>query len=304
MSLHQYLTRIGRGRYGARPLAHEQAADLFGQILDGRVDDLAVGAFCAAMRFKGITPDEMAGFLDATHARLARLPATRRPLVVLPSYNGARRRPVLTPLLALLLARAGLPVLLHGCQTEASRVPAQAVLAALDIPALAAPRLVAEGELAHIDTALLCPGMKRLLDARRAMGLRNPGHSVVKLMQPGSGAQLIVSSYTHTEYAGMMAATFERLGMSGVLSKGAEGESVADPRRTAQIDGFVRGAHRVLQDKQAGAPPELLDLPPAADAGATADYIRRALAGQTPIPQAIARQVAHILALAREIEEG
>jgi anthranilate phosphoribosyltransferase len=35
-------------------------------------------------------------------------------VVVLPSYNGARRLPVLTPLLALLLAREGLPVLLHG----------------------------------------------------------------------------------------------------------------------------------------------------------------------------------------------
>jgi anthranilate phosphoribosyltransferase len=41
---------------------------------------------------------------------------------VLPSYNGARKLPVLTPLLALLLTQAGWPVLIHGCDTEDKRI--------------------------------------------------------------------------------------------------------------------------------------------------------------------------------------
>jgi anthranilate phosphoribosyltransferase len=318
MSISPYLRIIGRGAAGARALAREQAADLFGQILDGRAGDLEIGAFCVAMRFKGTTADEMSGFLDATQAHMTRLqtrlPATRRPLVVLPSYNGARRLPVLTPLLALLVAREGLPVLLHGCQSEpgdAGRVASQAVLAALGIPALAAlpAQPLQDGELVHADTGLLCPGLKRLLDTRRSIGLRNPGHSVVKLMPPGLGAQLVVSSYTHTEYAEVMSQTFERMGLSGMLSKGTEGESVADPRRTIQIDGFVRGAHRVLQDKQAGTAAEIPGLPNTAkemtematDAAATADYTRRVLNGEIPAPAAIARQAAAVCALAREL---
>jgi anthranilate phosphoribosyltransferase len=211
---------------------------------------------------------------------------------------------VLTPLLALLVARAGLPVLVHGCKTEASRICAGQVLTALDIPVLSAPRPVADGEVVCMNTALLCPGLKRLLDTRQAIGLRNPGHSVVKLMQPGLGAQLLISSYTHPDYADVMAETFQLMGMSGMLSKGTEGESVADPRRTIRIDGFVRGAHRELQAKLVGAPPAALDLPPAMDVGATADYTRRVLAGQAPVPPAIARQVAYILALAREMQEA
>src|SRR6185437_5283427 len=117
MSIAPYLKVIGRGKQGARALDREQAADLFGQVLDGTVTDLEIGAFCLAMRIKGETPEELAGFLDATHARLALFPATGRPLVVLPSYNGARRLPVLTPLLALLLAREGLPVFVDGAAT-------------------------------------------------------------------------------------------------------------------------------------------------------------------------------------------
>ena len=120
MGISQYIKEIGRGKQGARSLSREHAADLFGQVLDGAVTDLEVGAFCMAMRIKGETPEEMAGFLDATHARMHHVPAGGEPVVVLPSYNGARKLPVLTPLLALLLARRGLPVLIHGTATESA----------------------------------------------------------------------------------------------------------------------------------------------------------------------------------------
>ena len=53
MGISHYIKEIGRGKEGARPLQREQAADLFGQILDGVVTDLEVGAFCLAMRIKG-----------------------------------------------------------------------------------------------------------------------------------------------------------------------------------------------------------------------------------------------------------
>ena len=40
MSIGHYLKEIGRGKDGARALSREQAADLFGQVLDGSVTDL------------------------------------------------------------------------------------------------------------------------------------------------------------------------------------------------------------------------------------------------------------------------
>jgi anthranilate phosphoribosyltransferase len=78
------------------------------------VTDLEIGAFCLAMRIKGETPEEMAGFLDAAHSRLASCcpPAT--------APGGAaqlQRRAQAAGAHAaagLLLAREGLPVLMHG----------------------------------------------------------------------------------------------------------------------------------------------------------------------------------------------
>jgi hypothetical protein len=52
-----------------------------------------------------------------------------------------------------------------------------------------------------VPTEVLQPGLKRLLDVRAAVGLRNSAHSLVKLMNPCAGPAVIVSSYTHPEYA-------------------------------------------------------------------------------------------------------
>src|SRR5438105_41828 len=153
MSISKYLREIGRGKDGARPLGREQAADLFGQVLDGAVTDLEVGAFCIAMRVKGETAQEMAGYLDATYARMHRVPAGALPLVVLPSYNGARKLPLLTPLLALLLAREGLPVLIHGARTEGTRVFISDVLAALDVAPRDQVGAIDAGEVAYLPTS-------------------------------------------------------------------------------------------------------------------------------------------------------
>jgi anthranilate phosphoribosyltransferase len=304
MGISQYLKVIGRGKVGARNLPRDQATDLMGQVLDGTASDLEVGAFCIAMRIKGETPEEMAGFLDAVHERLEMLPASARPLVVLPSYNGARKLPVLTPLLALLLARNGLPVLVHGTATEDRRVSSQDVLAALDIAPMQELDEIEPGHVAFAPTALLLPGLERLLDVRRTLGLRNSAHSLVKLMDPlapVAGDSLIVGSYTHPEYAESMAATIALTGSDALLLRGTEGEPVADPRRTPQMDGFLSGRAMRLQEAQGGPLTALPTLPPTTDAASTAAYTRAVLSGDLPVPEPIARQVEHILHLLRKI---
>ena len=303
MAIAKYIKEIGRGKDGARALSREQAADLFGQVLDGAVTDLEIGAFCLAMRIKGETAEEMAGFLDATDSRLHKIPAGPRPLVVIPSYNGARKLPVLTPLLALLLAREGLAVLVHGAASESSRVFTSGVLEALGIPAAQRVEPVHGGQVVFAPTALLCPGLQKLLDVRRIVGLRNPAHSLVKLMNPGAGTSLIVSSYTHPEYALSMAATFVLTGANAMLLRGTEGEAVADPRRTPRIELFLQGQRQTLQEAQSGSLEALPTLPRDIDPASTAVYIRAVLDGSSPVPTPIATQVAHIVQAEKQLQQ-
>ena len=301
MGISHYIKEIGRGKEGARPLSREQATDLMGQVLDGTVTDLEVGAFCLAMRIKGETPQEMAGFLDAVRSRMTLVPDGGTPVVVLPSYNGARKLPLLTPLLGLLLAREGVAVLIHGTPTENTRVFVSEVLLALEIRAQAAPEIIAKGKLLFIPTEVLCPALKRLLDVRRAVGLRNPAHSLVKLMNPCAGKAVIVSSYTHPEYAVSMAQTFELTHTNAMLLRGTEGEVVADARRKPQMDSFINGQRQLLQEAQSGTLNDLPDLPKTTDAASTAAYIQSVMAGQRAVPASIAMQVEHILHLVKQL---
>jgi anthranilate phosphoribosyltransferase len=294
MGIDHYIKDIGRGKDGARALGRAQSADLMGMILDQQVSDLELGAFCIAMRIKGETPEEMAGFLDATHQRLNKVGTGQAPTVVLPSYNGARKLPVLTPLLALLLAREGVAVVMHGTATEDKRVSSQAVLAELGMAASGPSPQVNAGEVVFVPTGVLNAGLERLLSVRRVVGLRNPGHSLVKLMNPCDGPALVVSSYTHPEYLLSMSATFALTGQHALLLRGTEGESVADARRTPAMDVFKDGHTRRVQTPQEGALLQVPDLP-SPDAAATAAYIQRVLRGELPVPQALALQVQHIL---------
>ena len=294
MGIGHYIKEIGRGKDGARSLTREQAADLLGQVLDQQVSDLEIGAFCLAMRIKGETPEEMAGFLDAVHARLHMLPnAHLKPTVVIPCYNGARKLPALAPLLALLLVQQGVRVCVHGTPTENSRTTSFEVFEAMGHKPLTHVADAHDG-LNLIATEVLSLALKNLLDVRRVVNLRNPAHSLVKLMNPCQGSALIVSSYTHPEYALTMAQTFQLTQANAFLLRGTEGEPVADARRTPQMDFFYNGSTQTVQAAQAGALQNIPDLP-AANAESTAQYIQEILNQQRAVPAPIALQVQHIL---------
>ena len=290
MSVSTYLREIGRGRHHAKSLTQAQAEDLMGQILDGQVSDLQLGAFCAAMRVKGETAQELAGFVQATQARLQRLPA-QAPTVVIPSYNGARRLPLLTPLLAGLLARQGFSVVIHGMSTEARRVACDAVITALGWPVLNTCREVAAGEVVFVPTSVLCQGLQRLLQVREVIGLRNSGHSVAKMINPMQQGGLLISSYTHPEYSQPMAEALALTQTNALLLRGTEGEAVADARRQPLIEAVLQRGRFQLAEAQTGPLMHVPDLPQDIDAVSTASFIRRILAGEVPVPTPIQTQV-------------
>lgn len=300
MGIGAYIRHIGRKHGGGRDLSREQAADLMGQVVDGSASDFEIGAFCIAMRIKGETADEFAGFLDAIYPRLARISSSDdAPIVVIPSYNGARKYPVLTPLLGLLLARQGISVLMHGMATESVRITSQDVLAELGIMPATELKPLEKGTLTFVPTDMLCPGLARLLSVRRFMTLRNSGHSLAKMITPIAGRSLVCSSYTHGEYTDPMTGAFAAHGTSALLFHGLEGEVIAEERRLGETL-FLHDGSPVslpeIRDADADAARGLdLDDPGAlTSAVATAHFTRTVLDGQEPVPASIAAQAALI----------
>jgi len=304
MPIGHFIKEIGRGKEGARHLSRESASDLMGQILDGIASDLEIGAFCLAMRIKGETTEEMCGFLDATQQRLNNIqtsPTNSRPTIVIPTYNGARKLPVLTPLLAKLLAREGFAVVMHGVATEDQRVFTADVLKALGVMSQPTDQPVKAGDVAFFSTLHLHQGLQRLLDVRRVVQLRNPAHSLVKLMLPCEGQQLLITSYTHPEYAVAMEQVLIARQSTALLLRGTEGEAVADARRLPKMTGIAGGKIVVTHEHQAGALNLLPELPASCDAHTTAAYINSVLEGKVAVPKPIAVQVERVIELARNM---
>lgn len=312
MSIAQYIKEIGRGPEGSRPLDAAQARDLLGQVLDGQVSDLEIGAFTLAMRMKGETVDELQGFCQALDARALPIAALAadRPVVVIPTYNGARKLPNLVPLLAMRLAQEGVDVLVHGPRLDPARVTTCEVFQALGLAAAENVAAVherwARHEPAFMATEVLHPALQRLLDVRRVVGVRNSGHTVAKLLQPVHGtATLRVTSYTHPEFGALMAALAERTAANIMVLRGTEGEAVADPRRCPKMDTWLAGR---LQPElscpaQEGVLAELPILPRSTEAHAAALYVQAVAAGVQPAPAPLERQVALLMAAVSKLTQ-
>lgn len=298
MKLPAIIKEIGRGQHGARDLPEDVAHELYAAMLDGEVPDLELGAILIALRVKGEGPEELSGFHRALATRVARIeaPQGRALPVLLPSYNGARRQGNLTPLVALLLSRCGVPVVVHGPLEDPGRVTSAAILHELGVfpcrDARAIEQTLASGEVAFAVTETLSPGLARLIATRRRIGVRSSSHTLAKLIDPFPGGSLRVVAVSHPDYvvrmAGFLAATHAR----ALLFRGTEGEPFANPKRRARIAHYEDGLETVLCEAETGTIAGVPNLPLQLDALTTAEWIRSVLAGQVATPIPIIQQLA------------
>lgn len=304
MSYAPFIKEIGRGPKGSKPLTIDQAEALFGDMLDGRVPDLELGAIILSMRIKAESTDELLGFQRALDARTARIRVPAGPrVVVLPTYNGARRQANLMPLLALLLAQEGIPVLIQGRHDFDSRVSPFELLAALDIhPAASlaeAEAQLAETHLTCLPLETLAPGLAPLLALRPRLGVRNSGHTLAKLLDPAPGHSVRVASMTHPEYLERIHQHLVATGGVSMLLRGTEGEAFANPRRRPRLEVFVNGSAQIAFPAEEGGAPPVEGRADDPEVAANATLIRAMLAGEVAIPQPILDQVSALRELSR-----
>lgn len=298
MDLTTIIKEIGRGKNHARDLDQDAAYMLYRHMLQGDVPDLELGGVLIALRIKGEGEAELRGFYQAASEQVLRLhaPAGRPMPIIIPSYNGARRQPNLTPLLALLLVKLGFPVVVHGVENDPTRVSSAEILQALGVKsassAKAAQSLIDEGFPVFIPISALSPALDKQLQLRWRMGVRNSSHTLAKLLTPfGEQEALRLTSVSHPEYVTRLNQFFLGIETRALLMHGTEGEVYANPQRCPEIH-FIHGQHSVvLQQRQdiVVAPDK---LPIARDVATTARWIAQCLAGEIAVPYALRLQLA------------
>lgn len=285
-------------RVDGQDLAPEDAALVFGAMLDGGVPELELGALLVALRMKGESPGELLGAYEALAARVHQLhppPAGPR-TVVIGAGEGTRSQPNLIPLVALVLRRLGVPVLVHGALEGHGRVAAAYVfreLGVLPCGTLAqAQGVLDRDEVAFVPTAVFAPGLAALQSLRSRLGVRSTAHLLARLVDPLPGASLrLVGAADPAERAQLrevLLATGER----AILLAGADDEPFADPRQRPELELVDDGAGRVLFGEEHPSVEAPAAAPEARGAKAAAGTIRRILEGAAPLPQPIVNEIA------------
>lgn len=307
MDYRKIIKEVGRGKNHARDLDQETAQALYTHMLNGDVPELEMGGILIALRIKGEGEAEMRGFYDAMQAQTLRLtPPVAKPMpIVIPSYNGARKQPNLTPLLAILLHKLGFPVVVHGVSEDPTRVLTETIFELLGIePTLHAGQAQAKldgHEPVYIPVRALCPPLEQQLGMRWRMGVRNSAHTLAKLATPfAEDAALRLSSVSHPEYISRVGTFFAEIGGRALLMHGTEGEVYANPQRCPQIALLDAFGTRVVLER--GEENSDVILPLAKDPLTTARWIEQCLAGKVPVPHAIKLQMACCLLATGEVE--
>lgn len=310
------LSCVARGEKQAADLSTEAAYALFAEWLSGALSPFAQGALWTAYRFKGESLDELRGFVRATEETMTRLsaPSGVRP-VVFPSYNGARRHANLLPLLAILLARAGVPVLIHGAyggvaddgdvelpqHDPRARVTTGEILTHLgSLPAASRDDVqerLERDRLCYVPLDVLHPRLANILSLRRQLGVRSSVHTIVKIFSPFRDPAVQCAGVTHPPYLARMRAYFLASKGCALVLRGTEGEAVAHTTRRPALIGFDAGHEHEYFPEDRAPLAQIPTLPSDRTVAKTCSFIEQILAGLIPIPTPLHDQLACLLTL-------
>jgi anthranilate phosphoribosyltransferase len=235
---------VGTGPRGSRALSFEEGRAAMTSLLQGEVSDAQAGAFLMAMRWKGETPEELAGMAQALRDAAEPLRSRcERPLVCCGSaYDGSAASPHLSVAAAALAAACGAGVVMHcGGRLGPKRgvTPAD-VLAELggrhEPDAADSARMLERSGATVVYTPAVLPGWERLARIRDQIGVRGPVHAAERLLD-FFGSRRFVVGYTHNPYSERILRALEQLGAErAVAVRGIEGSDIVRPGRPSAFE--------------------------------------------------------------------
>ncbi|MEM6715743.1 MAG: anthranilate phosphoribosyltransferase family protein [Cyanobacteria bacterium P01_C01_bin.147] len=242
------LKKVGSGQHTSDVLTRSEAAQAAQLMLLGEATPAQIGAFMIAHRIRRPKSIELAGFLDAyaqlgptLHPVAADYPA----LVFCLPYDGRARTAPAQPLVALMLAVCGCPVVLHG----GDRMPTKYGLPLIDtwqalginwtgLPLTAIQDIFEQTKLGYLHLPDHFPQAQSLVPYREQIGKRPPQATLELMWCPYAGDCQVIVGYVHPPTEGLAKGTLAAIGVSNFITvKGLEG-SPDLPRARAAIIGL------------------------------------------------------------------
>ncbi|MGF1575209.1 MAG: anthranilate phosphoribosyltransferase family protein [Cyanophyceae cyanobacterium] len=241
------LKKVGSGAHTHQDLTRAEAEQAARLMLTAEATPAQIGAFLIAHRIKRPTPDELAGILDAYQSLGTFLPdlGLSHPLQIFGHpYDGRNRSNPVAPLVALILATVGIPVLQHGadvCPTKYG-IPLVDLWQSLGLQwrglSLAqVGDMLRHHHLGFLHTPTHFPLAQPVMVYRDQIGKRPPLATVELIWAPYAGDYHLISGFVHPPTEAMMLGVATLRGIPHLTTvKGLEGSCDLPRSRTAILN--------------------------------------------------------------------
>jgi anthranilate phosphoribosyltransferase len=174
----------------------EQARAAMGAVMDGEATPSQLAALLVALRMRGESVDELAGFAAAMRERVLRVEAPPGTIDVVGTGGDASGTFNISTTAALVVASLGIPVAKHGNRAITSRSGSADVLEALGVridhdPA-SAGRAVRDLGFAFLFAQSYHPAMRHAGPTRREIGVRTAFNLLGPLTNPAGATRALV----------------------------------------------------------------------------------------------------------------
>jgi len=268
-------------------LTETEAQRVMDSVMAGEATEAQIAGLLVALRLKGESEGEIAGFARAMQERSIRIETTAAPLVDVCGTGGdARGTFNISTTVAFVAAGAGLAVAKHGNRSVSSQCGSADVLEALGVRLDLAPadvgRCIDEVGIGFLYAPTLHPAMKHAIGPRRELGIRTIFNVLGPLTNPARAAIQLLGVYD-AALTEPLAEALRSLGCrSAFVVHGADGLdefSTTGPSRVARlIDDRVESF--VVDPASLGLQPATLDDLAGGDADENAAILRSVLAGE------------------------
>ena len=179
-----------------RSLDFDQAHRAMGAVMDGEATQAQLAALLVALRMRGETVEELAGFATAMRDRVLRVEAPVGTIDVVGTGGDGSGTFNISTAAALVVAAAGVPVAKHGNRAITSRSGSADVLDALgvriDHDAESAARELREHGFAFLFALGFHPAMRHAGPTRREIGVRTAFNLLGPLTNPAGATRAVV----------------------------------------------------------------------------------------------------------------
>jgi anthranilate phosphoribosyltransferase len=207
-------------------LSQVEARAAMGTVMDGEATPAQLGALLLALRVRGETVDELAGFAQAMRDRVVRVEAPAGTVDTCGTGGDGASTFNISTAAALVVAAAGVPVAKHGNRAVTSQSGSADVLEALGVPVDHGPDEAAQALATHCFAFLFAPAyhpaMRHAGPVRRELGVPTAFNLLGPLTNP-AGVRRQVMGVADPRAAARVARVLHALGVERAFVVHGEG---------------------------------------------------------------------------------